>query len=138
MYQYKDDIKYEEDFFVNSRGSKLFTCRWTPRKSECKALIFICHGSDISLHSLPPLAMVCLRTNEPIFLPWLNFARIQSRVQHIHGRETGEQAEEEVPLRLLHGRNRGASAPQEGSSLLGRCRAACPNVQGLLYINSQQ
>ncbi|ONM19048.1 alpha/beta-Hydrolases superfamily protein [Zea mays] len=30
--------------------------------------------------------MVCLRTNEPIFLPWLNFARIRSRVQHIHGR----------------------------------------------------
>ncbi|ONL99828.1 alpha/beta-Hydrolases superfamily protein [Zea mays] len=44
MDQYKDDIKYEEDFFVNSRGNKLFTCRWTSRKSECKALIFICHG----------------------------------------------------------------------------------------------
>ncbi|XP_066310170.1 caffeoylshikimate esterase-like [Miscanthus floridulus] len=44
MAQYRDNIKYEEDFFVNSRGNRLFTCSWTPRKSESRALIFICHG----------------------------------------------------------------------------------------------
>ncbi|KAK3165901.1 hypothetical protein QOZ80_1AG0039130 [Eleusine coracana subsp. coracana] len=44
MAQYTDDIKYEEDFVVNSRGNRLFTCRWMPKKMDPKALIFICHG----------------------------------------------------------------------------------------------
>ncbi|KAF7820468.1 caffeoylshikimate esterase-like [Senna tora] len=37
-------IKYEEEFIVNSRGMRLFTCRWLPVNQEPKALIFICHG----------------------------------------------------------------------------------------------
>ncbi|KAF2953194.1 caffeoylshikimate esterase [Oryza sativa Japonica Group] len=44
MDQYSENIKYDEEFFVNSRDNKLFTCRWTPHKQEPKALIFICHG----------------------------------------------------------------------------------------------
>ncbi|KAL6853628.1 hypothetical protein ACP4OV_019657 [Aristida adscensionis] len=44
MALYRDNIKYEEGFIVNSRGNRLFTCRWTPRKLEPKALVFICHG----------------------------------------------------------------------------------------------
>ncbi|TVU36740.1 hypothetical protein EJB05_18686, partial [Eragrostis curvula] len=42
--QHSEDIKYEEEFIVNSRGNKLFTCRWTPQNCQSKALIFICHG----------------------------------------------------------------------------------------------
>ncbi|KAM7262924.1 hypothetical protein ACFE04_000607 [Oxalis oulophora] len=38
------NVKYEEEFIVNSRGTKLFTCRWTPINQEPKALIFLCHG----------------------------------------------------------------------------------------------
>ncbi|KAM0853836.1 hypothetical protein ACQ4PT_050817 [Festuca glaucescens] len=41
---YKDGIKYEEGFTVNSRGNRLFTCKWTPKKLQPKAMIFICHG----------------------------------------------------------------------------------------------
>ncbi|KAL5656569.1 hypothetical protein ACJX0J_035888, partial [Zea mays] len=40
----EDGTGLSGDFFVNSRGNRLFTCMWTPRKSECKVLIFICHG----------------------------------------------------------------------------------------------
>ncbi|KAF5201712.1 Alpha/beta-Hydrolases superfamily protein, partial [Thalictrum thalictroides] len=32
------------DFVLNSRGSKLFTCKWVTANQEPKALIFICHG----------------------------------------------------------------------------------------------
>ncbi|KAL5711135.1 acylglycerol lipase [Ranunculus cassubicifolius] len=38
------DIRYEEEYIKNSRGIKLFTCRWAPANQEPKALIFICHG----------------------------------------------------------------------------------------------
>ncbi|KAK6152290.1 hypothetical protein DH2020_014925 [Rehmannia glutinosa] len=39
------DTKYEEEYIVNSRGVKLFTCRWSPANyDEPKALIFLCHG----------------------------------------------------------------------------------------------
>ncbi|GFP97521.1 caffeoylshikimate esterase [Phtheirospermum japonicum] len=38
------NVKYDEEFIVNSRGVKLFTCRWVPTSSEPKALIFLCHG----------------------------------------------------------------------------------------------
>ncbi|KAL7133593.1 hypothetical protein ABFS83_12G151500 [Erythranthe nasuta] len=38
------DTKYEEEYVENSRGLKLFTCRWSPAKTEPKALIFLCHG----------------------------------------------------------------------------------------------
>ncbi|KAL5228580.1 hypothetical protein ABZP36_016845 [Zizania latifolia] len=44
MDQSGENINYEEEFIVNSRGRKLFTCRWTPQKQVPKALIFICHG----------------------------------------------------------------------------------------------
>ncbi|XP_030512336.1 caffeoylshikimate esterase-like [Rhodamnia argentea] len=37
------DVSYEEEYVLNSRGLKLFTCRWVP-SGEPKALIFICHG----------------------------------------------------------------------------------------------
>ncbi|KAK9123598.1 hypothetical protein Sjap_013200 [Stephania japonica] len=37
-------IKYDEEFILNSRGLKLFTCKWLPVDQEPKALIFICHG----------------------------------------------------------------------------------------------
>ncbi|KAJ9175640.1 hypothetical protein P3X46_014178 [Hevea brasiliensis] len=38
------NIRYDEEFILNSRGLKLFTCRWIPVNQEPKALIFICHG----------------------------------------------------------------------------------------------
>ncbi|KAM0941293.1 putative 2-acylglycerol O-acyltransferase [Dioscorea sansibarensis] len=37
-------IKYEEEFIVNQRGTKLFTCKWIPVNKEPTALVFICHG----------------------------------------------------------------------------------------------
>ncbi|OVA18251.1 Alpha/beta hydrolase fold-1 [Macleaya cordata] len=40
-------IKYEEEFIVNPRGLKLFTCRWVPANEEPKALVFICHGIQL-------------------------------------------------------------------------------------------
>ncbi|KAK7270096.1 hypothetical protein RIF29_22997 [Crotalaria pallida] len=38
------EIKFEEEFIPNSRGMKLLTSRWLPRKENPKALIFMCHG----------------------------------------------------------------------------------------------
>ncbi|KAJ0102917.1 hypothetical protein Patl1_06237 [Pistacia atlantica] len=38
------DIKYDEEYVLNGRGMKLFTCSWVPFNQEPKALIFICHG----------------------------------------------------------------------------------------------
>ncbi|KAJ9160022.1 hypothetical protein P3X46_025463 [Hevea brasiliensis] len=38
------NIRYDEEFILNSRGLKLFTCRWIPVNQEPVALIFICHG----------------------------------------------------------------------------------------------
>ncbi|XP_078429559.1 caffeoylshikimate esterase-like [Wolffia australiana] len=35
---------YEEGFTLNSRGLKLFTCRWVPTNTNIKSLIFLCHG----------------------------------------------------------------------------------------------
>ncbi|XP_054786347.1 caffeoylshikimate esterase-like [Prosopis cineraria] len=40
----KTDIRYEEEFIMNSRGMKLLTTRWVPMEREAKGLIFICHG----------------------------------------------------------------------------------------------
>lgn len=37
-------ISYAEEFFLNSRGLKLFTCRWLPVGIEARALVFLCHG----------------------------------------------------------------------------------------------
>ncbi|KAM1370098.1 hypothetical protein ACFX15_039838 [Malus domestica] len=39
-----DFVKYEEERILNPRGMKLLTCRWLPKKTKPKALIFICHG----------------------------------------------------------------------------------------------
>jgi hypothetical protein len=50
-------------------------------------------------------------------------------VNHDHCIST-EKQENRLKKRFLYGFSMGASAPQEGFSLLGRCRAACPNVQG--------
>ncbi|ONK81768.1 uncharacterized protein A4U43_C01F32680 [Asparagus officinalis] len=44
MAQGSEIIKYEEEFIQNSRGLKLFTCRWIPANQDPKALIFLCHG----------------------------------------------------------------------------------------------
>ncbi|KAL5569159.1 hypothetical protein UlMin_025734 [Ulmus minor] len=38
------DILYEEGNFINSRGLKLFTCKWVPKNQNPKGLIFVCHG----------------------------------------------------------------------------------------------
>ncbi|KAI8553316.1 hypothetical protein RHMOL_Rhmol05G0005600 [Rhododendron molle] len=39
-----EGVRYKEDFVMNSRGMKLFTCRWLPANGEPKALVFLCHG----------------------------------------------------------------------------------------------
>ncbi|XP_020252070.1 caffeoylshikimate esterase-like [Asparagus officinalis] len=39
-----NSIKYEEEYILNSRGLKLFTCQWIPTNQDPKALIFLCHG----------------------------------------------------------------------------------------------
>ncbi|KAM2998345.1 hypothetical protein FF2_040010 [Malus domestica] len=39
-----DFVKYEDEYILNPRGMKLFTCRWLPKKTKPKALIFIYHG----------------------------------------------------------------------------------------------
>ncbi|CAN8279380.1 unnamed protein product [Cochlearia groenlandica] len=49
-------VNYEEDYVLNSRGIKLFTCSWKPdNQQEPKALIFLCHGyameSSITMNS---------------------------------------------------------------------------------------
>ncbi|CAN6330122.1 unnamed protein product [Urochloa humidicola] len=41
------DHEYQEEYVRNSRGMKLFACRWLPgrgRKESPKALVFLCHG----------------------------------------------------------------------------------------------
>lgn len=42
--QSADGIKYSEEYILNSRGLKLFTCKWIPGNLDPKALIFLCHG----------------------------------------------------------------------------------------------
>ncbi|XP_062201825.1 caffeoylshikimate esterase-like isoform X1 [Phragmites australis] len=37
-------VEYQEEYVVNSRGMRLFTCRWLPKKPIPKALVFLCHG----------------------------------------------------------------------------------------------
>lgn len=37
-------VRYEEEFVLNSKGMKLFTCSWVPANVEPTALIFLCHG----------------------------------------------------------------------------------------------
>ncbi|KAL0714465.1 hypothetical protein Bca4012_021444 [Brassica carinata] len=49
-------VKYGEEYVLNSRGMKLFTCSWKPEEQqEPKAMIFLCHGygmeSSITMNS---------------------------------------------------------------------------------------
>ncbi|KAJ4971896.1 hypothetical protein NE237_004995 [Protea cynaroides] len=37
-------IRFEEEFILNYRGFKLYTCSWLPVNTEPKAIIFLCHG----------------------------------------------------------------------------------------------
>ncbi|KAK2637556.1 hypothetical protein Ddye_032348 [Dipteronia dyeriana] len=49
------NVRYDEEFILNSRGVKLFTCSWVPVNQPPKALVFICHGyameSSITMNS---------------------------------------------------------------------------------------
>ncbi|KAL2621134.1 hypothetical protein R1flu_001339 [Riccia fluitans] len=38
------EIVYGEEYILNSRGMKLFTCHWLPVEKDIKGLIFLCHG----------------------------------------------------------------------------------------------
>ncbi|KAG7017996.1 Caffeoylshikimate esterase [Cucurbita argyrosperma subsp. argyrosperma] len=38
------EVQYQEEYLRNSRGVQIFTCRWIPRLSSPKALVFLCHG----------------------------------------------------------------------------------------------
>ncbi|CAL9039872.1 caffeoylshikimate esterase-like isoform X1 [Musa acuminata AAA Group] len=39
------EVEYREEYIRNSRGVRLFTCRWLPTSSSSpKALVFLCHG----------------------------------------------------------------------------------------------
>ncbi|THU70920.1 hypothetical protein C4D60_Mb08t30080 [Musa balbisiana] len=38
------EVEYQEEYIRNSRGVRLFTCRWLPTSSSPKALVFLCHG----------------------------------------------------------------------------------------------
>ncbi|KAJ3680839.1 hypothetical protein LUZ60_015328 [Juncus effusus] len=44
MAQENENISYDEEFITNSKGQKQFTCRWIPKNTEPKALVFVCHG----------------------------------------------------------------------------------------------
>ncbi|XP_020231757.1 caffeoylshikimate esterase [Cajanus cajan] len=37
------DFEYQEEYWKNSRGVQLFTCKWVPFSSP-RALVFLCHG----------------------------------------------------------------------------------------------
>ncbi|XP_002977997.2 caffeoylshikimate esterase isoform X1 [Selaginella moellendorffii] len=39
-----DRVSYTEEFIYNSRGTRLFTCRWIPLRQDVKGLVFLCHG----------------------------------------------------------------------------------------------
>ncbi|MQM01555.1 hypothetical protein Taro_034318 [Colocasia esculenta] len=38
------EVEYQEEYVKSSTGVSLFTCRWLPASSSCKALVFLCHG----------------------------------------------------------------------------------------------
>ncbi|CAN0909432.1 Caffeoylshikimate esterase, partial [Linum grandiflorum] len=44
MARVTEGVNYTEEFILNPRGMKLFTCKWLPVTQEPKALIFLCHG----------------------------------------------------------------------------------------------
>ncbi|XP_042440085.1 caffeoylshikimate esterase-like [Zingiber officinale] len=41
------EVEYQEEYIQNSRGLRLFTCRWLPLSSSPKALVFLCHGYGV-------------------------------------------------------------------------------------------
>ncbi|MCO5549049.1 hypothetical protein L7F22_002515 [Adiantum nelumboides] len=42
-----ENVLYREEFILNSKGLKLFTCRWLPSSTSIKALVFLCHGYGV-------------------------------------------------------------------------------------------
>ncbi|XP_078445068.1 caffeoylshikimate esterase-like [Wolffia australiana] len=40
----ENDFSFDEEYVKNSRGMKLYTCRWLPKNTTPKALVFLCHG----------------------------------------------------------------------------------------------
>ncbi|MCO5569474.1 hypothetical protein L7F22_023186 [Adiantum nelumboides] len=42
-----ENVLYEEEFVLNSKGLKLFTCRWLPTSTPVKAQVFLCHGYGV-------------------------------------------------------------------------------------------
>lgn len=43
-----ETVLYEEEYVLNSKGLKLFTCKWLPTStSSIKALVFLCHGYGV-------------------------------------------------------------------------------------------
>ncbi|KAL3680838.1 hypothetical protein R1sor_023794 [Riccia sorocarpa] len=44
MVPISESVVYGEEYILNSRQMKLFTCHWLPLEKEIKALIFLCHG----------------------------------------------------------------------------------------------
>ncbi|CAN6181070.1 unnamed protein product, partial [Urochloa humidicola] len=55
--QFRDNIKYEEDFFVNSRGNRLFTCRWMPKGHMCRVPCFSCSLPDAPIRFVEPISL---------------------------------------------------------------------------------
>ena len=78
------ELHFLQEFIVNSRGKKLFTCRWIPQNFQPKALIFICHGTTILN---PGLYKQFPAQNQTHYChSWFLFCRNCSRVQHINER----------------------------------------------------
>lgn len=49
-----------QGYWKNSREMQLFTCKWLPISSSPKALVFLCHGSILYLHSFQSLHYLVL------------------------------------------------------------------------------
>ncbi|KAK2637557.1 hypothetical protein Ddye_032349 [Dipteronia dyeriana] len=72
-----------QEFILNSRGMRLFTCSWLPINPEPKALIFICHG----------YAMECSITMKGTAIQLVNTGfRVYEMDYEGHGRSSGLQA----------------------------------------------
>jgi len=79
----EENVKYAEEFILNSRGMKLFTCSWLPVNQEPKALIFICHG----------YAMECSITMKSTAIQLVNAGyTVYGMDYEGHGRSSGLQA----------------------------------------------
>eukprot|EP01018_Ginkgo_biloba_P027539 Gb_01008 [translate_table: standard] len=142
------DIKYEEEFIINSSGLKLFTCRWLPVNQEAKAIICLCHDIESS-EKIAGYGMEC-----SIFMQdtGVRLARAGYGVFGIdyqgHGKSQGKRGyvhsfqdvvndcasffktimESKVSVWGIYGRRYGASDSQETTYLLERCSPPCSNV----------